>query len=760
MRALSFVLCCGAALATTLPARGSDDDAALRAEAERFFEQRIRPLLSEHCFECHGAKKQQGGLRLDGAEGLAKGTDSGPVVVAGKPDQSRLLEVLRYAPGDVQMPPKGKLADDDVAAVVRWIQMGADFPGAAKRQAGGGDASGPGMAGGAQGHWAFQPVQRPVPPEVANVSLPLAPIDRFIVAKLEASELKPASPADRRTLIRRLSFDLTGLPPSFEDVEAFASDPSPDAYVRLVDRLLASPAYGERWARYWLDVARYADTKGYLFEEDRNYAQAYTYRDWVIRAFNDDLPYDRFIQLQLAADRLTSDADAQHQAAMGFLTLGRRFLNNRHDIIDDRIDVVTRGLLGLTVTCARCHDHKYDPIPTADYYSLYGVFDSSDEPREGGHPLRLVDAPNPREPRIFLRGSHRNRGEQVPRQFLAVLAGDERRPFTDGSGRLELARAIADPANPLTARVLVNRVWRWHFGRGLVETPSDFGLRSDPPTHPGLLDWLAAEFVGVESRGSRVESQHSSTVERRPGSDPQPSTLNPQPLPWSLKRLHRAIVLSAVYQQSSLRPSSTLHPPSSPATPGDADSEPNLDFENRLLSHFPRRRLDFEAQRDALLAAAGRLDRTMYGPSVKIAEPPFPPRRSVYAFIDRQNLPGVFRAFDFAAPDVHSPGRFTTTVPQQALFLLNSPFAIEQAHFLANRPEVPAARSPAEQVQVLYRLAYGREPETEELSLAIAFLESTNATSPTSGEAHPNALPPLVQLAQVLLGSNEFVYID
>ncbi len=635
-------------------------------------------------------------------------------------------------------------------------------------------------------------------------------------------------------------------------MDAFVHDPDPDAYEQLVDHLLASPHYGERWGRYWLDVARYADSKGYVFEEERRYPFAYTYRDWVIRSFNDDLPYDQFVTQQLAADLLPLGEDKHPLAALGFLTLGRRFLNNQADIIDDRLDVVGRGLLGLTVGCARCHDHKFDPIPQRDYYSLYGVFASCTEPKElpllekpertpaliafeaelkkreeavtkyraerlaavlkqarepatvatylkaareargldqqkrrelarnrnlsalllgrwadalakasppddpaklaewlarpeGQETLKrvldvpaaqvdqlfnradrnklrdlqrqadqlratspaappramvLADLPNPVEPYVFLRGNPGNRGPKVPRQFLEVLAGPERKPFTHGSGRLDLARAITSKDNPLTARVFVNRVWDWYFGRGLVTTPSDFGMRSEPPSHPELLDWLAARFVADN---------------------------------WSIKQLHRLIVLSATYRQST------------EGSPQSVAGDP----ENRLLSRQNRKRLDLEALRDSLMFVAGQLDDKVGGPPVSLTAAPFSHRRTVYGFIDRQNLPGLFRNFDFASPDTHSPHRFTTTVPQQALFLLNSPFAQEQAKALAKRAEAVA---PEQRVKRLYRFVYGRAPTADEIDLGLAFVRTTPAT-----EA---GLTAWEQYAQVLLLANEFAFVD
>lgn len=700
----------------------------------------------------------------------------------------------------------------------------------------------------ANDHWAFRPVQDPRPPEVAASS----PIDAFINHTLHLQNLPTAPPADRHTLLRRLSFDLTGLPPSVEEVTAFQQDSSPDAWEQRVDRYLASPHLGERWGRHWLDVARYADSKGYVFQEDRNFPYAYTYRDYVIESFNSDRPYDEFVIHQLAADRLDLGDDPTPLAAMAYLTIGRRFLNNTHDIIDDRIDVVTRGLMGLTVSCARCHDHKFDPVPIEDYYALYGVFASSTEPKElpiiappeqteayaryaaelsrlqgdvekyqrerhgailaehrkpekvteylvavrdigtrnsrnfirerglipalfnryrqsteklgpipadaeelktfvAGEPVQkwlaaddsplnipidqaeslfnradrnryrelvrkvdglkassdaappramvMVDQEKPITPQVFLRGNPGTRGERVPRRFVSVVAGSEPQPFTQGSGRLELAQAITDPNNPLTARVLVNRVWGHHFGGHIVGTPSDFGTQGDTPTHPELLDHLASRFV----QGG-----------------------------WSIKQLHRDILTSDVYQRAT-------------------DSRYG-DVENRYLARQNRHRLEWEPLRDSLLAVAGRLDRTIGGRSVELFKAPYPTRRALYGRVDRQNLPGELRAFDFAGPDQHCPRRFETTVPQQALYLLNDDFVMEQAKALAARPEVMDAPNAVEKIRVMYRLALAREPDDEEIRLGQAFIRS--------GDVAGGGMSGWARYAQVLLLSNEFAFAD
>ncbi|HXG48871.1 MAG TPA: DUF1549 and DUF1553 domain-containing protein [Methylomirabilota bacterium] len=777
-------------------------------------------------------------------------------------------------------------------------------------------------------HWAFQPPRSTAPPAVKNTRWPRTDVDRFILARLEAAGLTPAPAADARTLIRRMSFDLLGLPPSPEETEVFAraltADPE-GAIARLIDRLLASPRYGERWGRHWLDVARYSDTKGYVYDrEERRFVHSFAYRDWVIRAFNEDLPYDRFLLLQMAADQLVP-AGSPDLAAMGFITGGRRFIGVTHDIIDDRIDVVTRGTLALTVQCARCHDHKFDPIPIQDYYSLYGVFRACDDrliplqpvedaelarrqkkftekmaqrraeanerlrqrvadyltaqlemekyPEEGfdqilgaedlipasvrswrdylrtvkssSHPIfgpwfALADLPKPEfearapatlarvlqneklnplvaaafatpprtmrdvaarygelfataerqtnapppgaaelraflrdsrsptvvpdtgiinnewffptshadelaklqgdverrlielgtpaalyltdraaqpNPRVFLRGSPARPGEEVPRQFLGVLAGSERKPFAHGSGRLELARAIASAGNPLTARVMVNRIWQHHFGTGLVRTPSDFGLRAEPPSHPELLDWLAARFIAEG---------------------------------WSVKAMHRLILSSAVYQQASATRAPATGEATfganrrAPQTDAPAVDSPPKDPDNRLLARFPIRRLEFEALRDAMLAASGELDLTMGGKPVELLDAGNK-RRTVYALVDRQFLPGTFRTFDFANPDIHVAVRHETTVPQQALFFLNGTFAAERARALAGRF---TGEPPERRVQRLHQTLYQRDATHEEVSAALRFIRAASTD--------PAPVPPPVRQTQWRYGIGEY----
>lgn len=729
-----------------------------------FFEAKIRPVLVEKCYGCHSkaADKVRGGLLLDSREALFHGGNSGPVIVAGQPEQSPLVQAIGYRDEDLQMPPPDsaieKLSDQQVADFAEWVRRGAPDPRTLATKSGGKTYGGVGRA-----HWAFQPVKKPALPAVQNTAWPQTPVDRFVLATLEANSMAPNPPADKATLIRRICFDLVGLPPSVNEVQAFVRDESPDAYARLVDRLLASPAYGEHWARYWLDVARYSDTKGDpARQDDLRYPHAWTYRDWVIAALNADLPYNDFILHQLAGDRVQAAVEQTAKtkglpppnsrvplAALGFLTLGNTFDGRRDDVIADQIDVTTKAFLGLTVACARCHDHKFDPIPTKDYYSLYGVFANSRQPAElptlavappqtpelldyiaradalqkqatelrerfaalrrardpaqrreltrenrelqrkigdlesthAGVPPRanaLFDVPRSIDYPVLLRGEPGNKGDVVPRRFLEILSADPRkRPeWRNGSGRLELARAIVDPKNPLTARVLVNRVWQQHWGAGFVPTPDDLGNMSAPPTHPELLDYLAATFV---EEG------------------------------WSLKKLHRAIVLSAAYRQSSA------------TNPRYAE----LDPENKLLWRYNLRRLDFEPMHDALLAITGELDRTQGGKPVPISSGEFARRRAIYTLIDRRNPPELLTQFDFPSPDVSSGRRYQTLVPQQALFLMNSPMVIESARKLVDRPAFAEIESDRERVNALYLAVFQRPPTEHEIALAVAYVSST-----------------------------------
>jgi hypothetical protein len=824
----------------------------------------------------------------------------------------------------------------------------------------------------AKNHWSYQPIRRPTPPKVKSEARVQSPIDAFLLAPLERNGLAFAPGADKRTLLRRAYYDLIGLPPTFAEIQAFERDRSPNAFSNVVEHLLAFPRYGECWGRHWLDVARYADTKDLVlsYGKDALRPYAYTYRDYVVRAFNEDLPFNRFVQDQLAADLVSPQVPRWRLAALGFLTLGRLFDNNPHDEIDDQIDTTTRGFLGLTVACARCHDHKYDAITQRDYYALYGVFASTERPynlplledpkevpgglefenqlskardeleqhidaefaklteifrqRIGDYLVRaattkpdlwettqfplsltpddfrpvlmlrtrhfleqratpgdhvfgpwvnlinlpdenfaakalemlsnsahltnvnslivaglrkasltnkaavaraygqvlvevyeqskkpvagssglnaeqqellelvvgkespvwfprrdapdhmsrpekdrynglvanldkiaanatnppparamvVADLPEPLEPHIFKRGNPSRPGEAVPRAFPQVL-GNGQPSFTKGSGRLELAHAIVSPTNPLTARVFVNRVWMHHFGEPLVRSTTDFGTRSDPPANPELLDWLASEFV-------------------RSG--------------WSIKHLHRVLMLSSAYQQASTttdinkrdapgRISANIKnkaghakqsPPAFPHSTLDTrHSSLRIDPENKLLWHFPRRRLDFEAMRDSLLFISGRLDVTIGGRPVDLTADPLNRRRTLYGLVDRQDLPALFRAFDFPVPDQCIERRPHTSVPQQALFALNSPFVMEQARAVAARPEVTLAPNINERVDGLFRIVFGRHSTKPECAEALKFVNLA------SSESLPdNGLNSWEQLAQVLLISNEAVFID
>ena len=638
-------------------------------EGEIFFEAKIRPLLVKRCYSCHSAKtKREGGLLLDRRDGLLTGGDSGPAVVVEKPDESLLMHAVQRRDDVSAMPPDSALPKAEVELLRQWIAMGLPDPR--------GEPAPPVVA--PEDHWAFQPPVRARPEFTSQWAR--GSLDVLLHQQMAAAGVTPSDEAPIAVQVKRLSYDLTGLPPTKEMLDEVAGARNQDlAYQRLADQLLASPRFGERWARHWLDLARYSDTKGYVFREDRAYKDAYRYRDWVIRSLNEDLPYDQFIVRQIAADRLFPEEPDQ-LAAMGFLTLGRRFLNNIHDIIDDRIDVVTRGTMGLTVSCARCHDHKYDPIPTQDYYSLYSVFFSSDEPKDGA-PLRLVDRPQPRDVKVFLRGNAGSRGEPAPRGFVRVLSGGEPQRFTDGSGRLELAQAIVSRDNPLTARVLVNRVWGRLFGQHFVDTPSDFGVRTAPPAQQAALDHLACQLMGHD---------------------------------WSVKSLVREIVLSSAYRQSS------------------ASRDEPQDPENLLFWRMNRRRLDLEAMRDTLLSVCDQLNASSIGgPSVDIVAGKAR-RRTLYAYIDRQNLPSLFRTFDFAGPDTHNPKRPNTTVPQQALFLMNSDLAIELSERFAARFDDLAM---GQRIHAMFLEVYQRPPVPEESELCAAMIRDAQklASQPADG---------------------------
>ncbi|MFM8281982.1 MAG: PSD1 and planctomycete cytochrome C domain-containing protein [Planctomycetaceae bacterium] len=935
--ALKIVAFAGAmpTLVASPPTGGSDPAAATTAalaEVADTFERRVRPLLAERCIGCHGPDTAFASLRLDSREGLLAGGDGGPVVFPGTDRPGELSRRVRHADETTRMPPPeagNRLAPDDIAAIEAWLAAGAPWPAAAPRP-----------TSAATDHWAFRPRARHA---IGPIDALPSPIDRFIDRRLAAAGLVRGGEADRRTLLRRASYALIGLPPTADEVTAFEADRRPDAWARQIDRLLSSPRFGEHLGRMWLDVARYADTKGYVYDrEERFFVHAPAYREWVIDAFDADLPFDRFVSLQLAADRLVPP-DGGDLAALGFLTTGRRFLGVTPDIIDDRIDVVTRGLLGLTVSCARCHDHKYDPVPTADYYALYGVFASSvdrlvplpvtDErpappppwaaelarrraaladgsarlrgeaatrarqrvadylfaqrhldrypelgfdqiiasgdlvpavvrrwqvflgrpematdpvwgmlvallpladdrfaaeapgviaavgassppnplvaaafatpPHDGRdlverygrlfaavearhaaavaaaqragqpppaglddpaaealraalvaptapcavpdepiaaienllpsdsvnelwklsneidrwllaapgmqrHALAVFDRPVPTDAPLLRRGNPALKGPPVPRRSPTLLAGAEAAPFRDGSGRLELAAAIIDADNPLTARVWANRLWTHLFGTGLVDTPSDFGTRAAEPSHPELLDWLAEALV------------HDG---------------------WSTKRLLRRMLLSETFRQASTAEGHGVAAALDPAA--------------RLLWRMRPRRLTVEQFRDTWLALSGEL---AHGDDQgRLVEPfatagPYP--RTVRCLVDRQYLAAPLRLFDMANPDLHSPARPETTVPQQALFALNHPFVAARARALAARVFCTDG-PPQEALDAVWRLVLQRPPSVEERRAADGFLEAARRAG-----WHEGQLSPAEQLVQALLVSNEVMFIE
>jgi hypothetical protein len=685
-----------------------------RAEAD-FFEQKIRPVLVEHCFACHSARapKLKGGLRLDTREGVRQGGESGPAIVPGKPDASLMLRALRYT--EHKMPPRGQLPERVIADFQRWIETGAIDPRT--------DASataGPIDVEAGKRFWSFQPPRAHVGPGVRDTAWPRKKVDRFILARLEEANLAPTPPAKRQTWLRRVSFDLIGLPPTPEEIDAFVADDSADAHEKVVERLLASPHYGERWARPWLDLARFAEDQAHIVGSDESlfYPNAFLYRDWVIAAFNEDVPYDRFLRLQLAADLLEPGNDSQ-QAALGFLGLGPKYFGRKDpeviaDEWEDRIDTVCRGLLGLTAACARCHDHKFDPIPTEDYYALAGVFagtrmfnrplhakigkDASGEANDPLDAVHVVREGTPTDLHVFVRGDRNNPGPLVQRHFLQALSPGPPAPFVNGSGRRELAEAIARRDNPLTARVFVNRIWALHFGRPLVGTPSNFGALGERPTHSELLDDLAVRFMDSG---------------------------------WSLKWLHRELVLSAAYGQSS-----TSNP-----------QQRSVDPDNRLLGRMNRRRLSVEAWRDALLACAGQLDRAIGGRSINPLDPA-KRRRTIYCEVSRLDLNRMLALFDFPDPNAHADRRFETTTPLQKLFVLNSPWMVAQAAGLAERLLHKDATDRM-RIERAYRLLYGRPASARELQLGLDYLGSDGDRLARWGE-----------YAHALLAANEMMFVD
>jgi hypothetical protein len=864
--------------------------ALLASEDAEFFESKIRPLLAANCHACHTGGAL-GGLRLDSREGILKGGKSGKAVVEGKPDESLLMQAVRRTHIRLKMPPVGPLAKAEVDALEEWIRRGLPWP---EKQEQIVTAAQSKITPEQRAFWSFQPLKRVAPPDVEDREWPQNDIDKFILAKLEAAKLKPVRAADKRTWVRRVTLDLTGLPPAPEDVEAFVNDADPAAKEKVVDRLLASPHYGERWGRHWLDLARYSD--GQLAAgTDTPLPNAWRYRDWVVDAFNKDFPYSTFVKAQIAADLLPETKD--HLAGLGFQALGAG--------ANDQVDVTTKVFLGLTVGCAQCHDHKYDPIPTKDYYSLLGIFRStqskeyplvpkaeveryesqkkkiddlkeiltdylSDQTRQltdllardtaryllavwkklseepgldcetlerwkkylantnkehpylkpwydaiAGQPseeqvrhaaeeyqrfvLQLIeeakevddknyvafggkkgqkdektrqytnivslpvlkfyqwreiahgpynidgfrapagvlyygpkeidrflggiaesyveklraeikelekdlppiypflhsvkDAPEPADIKVAIRGDSKTLGEVAPRRFLQVLCDGEPAPFRQGSGRAQLAEAIAGESNPLTARVMVNRIWQYHFGKGIVRTPSNFGRMGERPTHPELLDYLATDFIASG---------------------------------WSMKKLHRKILLSSTYALATA-------------------TNPESDPDNKLLSHFDvKHRLDMETLRDSVLAVSGNLDRSIGGAARPIANNNF--RRSIYLTVSRTRLDPAMALFDFPDANNSVDERTVTAGPLQGLFWLNSEFVISQARALDNRLINDAGDDAEHRIRRAYDLLYARAPDSKEIELGVEYVTA-------GGDAW-------VQYLQALLSSAEFASVN
>ncbi len=778
------------------------------AEQVRFFETKVRPVLVEHCLNCHGREKQWGALRLDSRAALLKGGDSGAAVVPGKPDESLLIRAIRHTDDELKMPESGKLADAEIADLTRWVESGAVFPEMVKVSERTRDPN----------HWAFQPpVERPLP-EVRDAAWIRSPVDQFILAGLEARQLAPTVQADKRTLIRRVTFDLTGLPPTPAEIDAFLADERPGAFSAVVDRLLETTAYGERWGRYWLDVARYADSNG--FDENIAHGNAWRYRDYVVSAFIRDKPFNQFLTEQLAGDLLPADNEAERHEqliATGFISIGPKVLAEVNqpkmhmDIVDEQIDTVGRVFMGLTLGCARCHDHKFDPIETVDYYGLAGVFKSTktmdtytkvarwhenelqtpqadairteyqtklaalkktvedfvaaaDKAAKDGlaadakppekletiypeatkaelaklrEQLAALEKEAPEYPSamgvmedtvidvaVHVRGNPLKLGAVVPRHTPPVVRGPQPPGFAAAeSGRKQLAAWLTDPHHPLTARVAVNRIWRWHFGTGLVRSTDNFGLLGERPTHPELLDWLALRFIADG---------------------------------WSMKALHRLLLNSSVYQQGSTPAEATL----------------TSDPENRFYSRFNLRRLEAEAVRDSLLAVSGQLDRTMGGSLLKIKNRGYffdhtsidttdysSLRRSLYLPVVRNNVYDLFQLLDFPDPAVPTGDRATTTVAPQALLMLNSDFVMQAADGLAK--QVLALEGTDEQrLNRAAAIVYGRAFTPAELAGHTQFL-ATAEQSLAAGQ--PDAAlrrqESWMALCHLLLAANEFIYV-
>lgn len=730
---IAGMLCLGLA-----PARAADPD----------FERDIAPLILTRCIECHNATDASGGLDLTRADGVRKGGESGAVVTAGHPETSPLIE--RIAAGEMPPEKNGKpqpLPAAEVELFRKWVEAGAEWP--TGRTLDPYEKTIGKRAG--RDWWSLQPVRRPAVPAVGPMSngAPVQPVDAFIRAELSRREMTPAPPADRRTLLRRVAFDLVGLPPTAEEIDAFEKDTSPEAYEKIVDRLLASPQFGERWGRHWLDLVRFAETNGY--ERDAVKPNAWRYRDWVIRALNNDMPYDRFVLEQLAGDEVP-DRTEETVVATGFLRLGtwddepNDPQEYQYERLEDLVHATSTAFLGLTVKCARCHDHKFDPIPQTDYFRVAAAFwggpvahrnrewNGGPTAAELGYDV-LGWTDLSREPaplHLLKKGDIHRPGAAVgpgPLTSVVSLTKEFEAPPPESKTahrRLQLARWIADPGNPLATRAIVNRVWQHHFGEGLVRTPDNLGFLGDKPTHPALLDWLASELVDGG---------------------------------WKLKRLHKLIVMSETYRQASVHPQ-------------QAEYE-RKDAGNFALWHAERRRLDAESIRDAILAVSGRLDLRQGGPSFRAliggealeglsmkagayqASPPEETRRrSVYMFTKRSLAVPFMAVFDTCDTTAPTGRRDVTIVAPQALTLLNNEWVHQESEALARRVFAAAADEP-ERITATWKLVLGRAPNERERTAAANHLRSSEAAATDEGR-----LAAWASLCHVLLNTNEFMYVD
>ena len=812
------------------------------ADAIKFFESKVRPVLVARCLKCHGPAQQKGQLRLDSREAVLKGGESGEVVISGKPSESLLIEAINRA--GLEMPPDAPLKENEIAALTEWVRRGLPWPtvdGKSRTL----EPGGKGITDADKQYWAFQPIKEPVVPDLKSQTSNLKPqirnsIDQFIVARLQADGFTPAPEADRRTLIRRLTFDLTGLPPTPVEIAEFENDARDDAYERLVDRLLDSPAYGERWARHWLDLVRYAESDGYRKDDYRPHA--WRYRDYVVRSFQTDKPFDRFVQEQIAGDEIDPDSpDAL--AATGYLRLSlyeynqRDARTQRNEILNDITDVTGDVFLGFGMGCARCHDHKFDPILQKDYFRLRaffaGILPQDAQPLATkaeltAHQAKLAEwetkTADIRAQIAELEKPHRAKSKasaifKFPADIQAILKTDdvstlspldrqlydlayrqvqneydqigaklkddakkkwdelraELKKYDDlkpvalpigyavadvgpvapptvipgdksesdiapgwltvlddspakvsvvpiapnSTGRrTALARWLTSPENPLTPRVMVNRIWQYHFGKGLVATSSDFGRLGETPSHPELLDWLASHFVGIANEKTQI------------------SNFKSQIQPWSFKSLHWLIVTSATYRQSAAHP--------------DADKQALKDPSNRLLWRANIRRLDAEQIRDSMLLVSGKLDMTSGGPSVPASKP----RRSIFTEQRRNSPDPLLDVFDSADGFSSTPERNVTTTPTQALLMINSKDSLARAAEFARRVKSESGDDRESQIVLAYRLAFGRDATETEIKTALDFFNRQAARNAAAASSV------LSDFCHVLLNSNEFLYVD